>query len=118
MTLHRWLRAFTDAAVAFEFAQERSHAHEPSIEDLPGDTQQILEQRIGDGVPNHRALTRGGHDPAAAQPCQLLRDNRLVDPECLLQLLDARLSSVHEHLEQADTDRVRERPKKLGFESL
>ena len=52
-----------------------------------------------------------------AQDGQLLRDDRLVDAEGVLELLDRPLAA-RERLEDADADRVGEGPEELGLERL
>jgi acyl-CoA thioesterase FadM len=75
---------------------------EVAVEDPARHVEQLEEIRVADVVDDGGAASLGGHDVAAAQDGQLLRDRRRGCPDRLLELPDAQRSRA-EQLE----DRIR-----------
>jgi len=104
--------------IALEFLQKSPHASESSIQDLLRDSEQVLEQRIGDPVLDDRTLPARHDNTVRSQPGQLLRHNRLFDGKLTLQVLHAHRTLRHQYFEQPDADRVCECSEEFRFEGL
>ena len=74
-----------------------------------GDAQQVGDERIANGIAHAHALLAADHDVVGAQHAQLLRHDRLLDAERVLELLDAAFTA-HQELENPDADRVGQAP--------
>src|SRR5262249_51429187 len=79
----------SDVAVALQFTQQTLHPDQMPVENLSRNVKEIGNQWIRDRVEGCRPLFSRHHDSAASKPRELLRHNRLVDTERLLQILHA-----------------------------
>jgi hypothetical protein len=86
-----------------------------AVEDAVRHVEQLEQIHIADVVDDGGAASLGGHDVAAAQDGQLLRDRRRGRPDCFLELPDAQRALV-EQLEDPDPHRVGKRLEELGLE--
>ena len=87
------------------------------VEDLARGGQQRRDPRVSERVADRRPLFVRHDDVLAAQHRELLGDERLVERERLLELLDAALARG-EHLEDTYPNRVREGAEELRLEHL
>jgi hypothetical protein len=71
------------------------------VEDAPCDVQQIGDERVPERVPDRQAFLPCRHDAVIPQHAELLRDDRLVERERVLEFLD-RPPARHEDFQQAD----------------
>ena len=87
------------------------------VEDPARDGQKLGNLRIPKRIADRQSLLPGTDDAVIAQDGQLLRRDRLVHAQCLLQLLDG-ATAAGQDLQDSDSHRMRERTKKIGFERL
>lgn len=92
----------------FQLPEEILSADEVVVEDPPRRAQELRNQRIAHGVPDTDTFLAASNDVVGTQHGELLRDHRLLDAQCVLQLLNVPLS-VHEEFEDLDAHRMRER---------
>src|SRR4029079_18178642 len=92
---------------ALQFAQQPASAHEVIIEDPPGESEQVADQRIAQRVANGQSGFFRAHDALPAEHGQLLRDDRLIEGQGGLQLLHG-AAAAYQDLENPDAHRVRE----------
>jgi hypothetical protein len=103
--------------LSLKLTEEILGAHEVIVEDAPCDLEQIRDQRVSHRVAYADALFAASHDIGRAQDGKLLRDDRLVDTQGFLQLLDAPLPG-DQQLQNPDSDRVSESPEERSLECL
>jgi hypothetical protein len=87
------------------------------VEDPARRGEQVRDEGIAQRVPDAHAFLPPRDDVGRAEDGKLLRHDRLIDTKQILQLLNAFLA-LHEHFENPDPDRVRERSKESSFERL
>src|SRR5438034_5687193 len=104
-------------ALASELAKHRLASAELVVEDPARHVEQVTHERVAQGVAHAGADLRGDHDVLRSQDRKLLRDDRLLETERVLQVLDASFTG-DEDLEDPDPDRMGQRLEELGLESL
>jgi hypothetical protein len=87
------------------------------VKDPTREAQQVTDERIPDGIPHGHPFLPRRHDVLAAEDGQLLRNDRLIERERLLEFLDSAPPS-HEQFQHADSDGMRQRTEEQSFESL
>jgi len=103
--------------LALELTKKILRADEVIVEDPPRGVEHVPNQRVPHGIPHARAFFTTGDDVVRAKNRQLLRDDRLLDTECFLELLDVPVA-VHEQFENVNAKRMRERSEERGLECL
>ena len=101
-------RLLTTSMFVLKLAEEILSADEVVVEDPPRRAQELRNQRIAHGVPDTDTFLAPGNDVVGTQDGELLRHDRLLHAQCVLQLLHV-LLPVHEEFEHPDSDRMRER---------
>ena len=101
----------------FQLPEEILSADEMVVEDPSRGAQEIGDQRIANRVPDVHAFLATGHDVVGTQHGELLRYDRLLDTQRVLQFLNS-LLSIHQELEDLDPHRMRERPEERCLERL
>src|SRR6185369_13550699 len=95
------------ALLALEFAQHVLRALEVATEDLTRHVEQLAHRGVAHGVAHRHAVLARLDDVLRAQAGQVLRDDRLVELQRLLQLLHAS-AAVAKNLQDAYADGVPE----------
>src|SRR5262245_34527675 len=87
------------------------------VEDSARDVEQIAHQRIAQRVPNRKPRFLGRHDAVVSEDGELLRDDRLLERQRLLKLLN-RASAADEDLENSNPGRIPQRAEEARLEGL
>ena len=87
------------------------------VEDVTGDVEQVADQRVAQRVADRRSFFLRRDDVLVAEHRELLRDDRLIEGQRVLQLLNG-ASAADEDFQDSDPNRMRQRPEELGFEDL
>jgi len=115
-SLRRACRLAT-TTLALKLAKQVLRADEMVVEDPPRGGEEFRDQGVTHRVPHAHAFLATGHDVVGTQNRQLLRNDRLLHAEGLLQFLNVPLPA-HQELENPNANRVSERPEERGFERL
>ena len=102
---------------ALQLPEQILSADQVIIENATRDHEQVDDEWIAERVTDADPFFATADDVRGAQNGELLRHDRLVDAEHVLQFLHAHVA-LAQHLENADTHRVRQGPKEGGFERL
>ena len=105
------------AAFAPKLAEQSLGRVELVVEDGAGDIEQLREERVPDAVADRRSFPALGDDALVAEDRELLRHDRLLERQGVLQLLHGP-PATHEELEEANARRVRERAEEARLEEL
>jgi hypothetical protein len=111
------IRELSAALLSLQLSQQPLRSNQMVVENAPGYGEKLADEGVAHEVAHTRAFLAPSHDVLRSQHRQLLRDDRLVDLQELLQLLNAALA-LEQPLEDFDSDWVRERPKELRLEAL
>jgi hypothetical protein len=103
--------------LAPQLAQEILRANQLIVEDPACDGEELCDQRVSHRIAHAVAVFATDDDLAGPEDAQLLRNDRLLETECLLQLLHAVLGA-DQPFEDSDAHRVREGLEKRRFEGL
>jgi hypothetical protein len=87
------------------------------VEDAAGDVEQLANERVTQRVTDGQSFLLRRNDVLISKDRQLLRDDGLVEPQCLLQFLHG-ASTSHEDLQRSDSGGMRQRSEELGLERL
>jgi hypothetical protein len=87
------------------------------VEDPAGDVEQIADQRVAQRVSHRQSLLLRGHDGLVPQYRQLLRDDRLLERQLVLELLHG-AATAHEDFQDPDPGGMSECSKELRLERL
>ena len=87
------------------------------VEDAAGNLEQVADERVAQGVSDRQPLLLRRHDALVAQDGEVLRNDRLLQRERLLQLLHG-AAAAHEDLEDPDPGGMREGAEEPGLERL
>jgi len=87
------------------------------VENLSGHIQKLSDQRVSQSVADEQALLLRGDNVLVSEDDQLLGNDRLLQPQRFLQLLNG-ASASDQDLEDLDAHRVRQRTKELRLERL
>jgi hypothetical protein len=87
------------------------------VEDPPGEAEQLADERVIYRISHSESFFSPRDDVLIPEHGQLLRDDRLIEHQCLLQFLH-RPSASHEDLQHADPDWVGQRAKEPRLEYL
>jgi len=87
------------------------------VEDPPRKIEQPTDERVAQGIAHGRAFLLGRYDALIPEHGQLLRDDRLVQRQCLLQFLDGAPAS-DEDLQHPDPGGMGEGTEELRLERL
>src|SRR5262245_33180460 len=69
----------SSGTVPVELSEQRLNPDQAPVEDPLRDTQEIFQQRIGRCIPRRRAAPLRDNNSRGTEPCELLRDDRLID---------------------------------------
>jgi hypothetical protein len=117
-TLVEWrFMVLAPASFPLELAQEPRRAGEMIVENAAGHAKELADERIAQRVSHRRCFLFGGDDVVIPQHGQLLRHDWLFERQRVLELVD-RPAPLDEHLEDPDSDGMRERPEEARFERL
>ena len=98
-----------------QFLQHAAGADEVVVEDPSCDLEQLADGGVAKGVSHRLPFLRRRHDVLVAEDGELLRHDRLVEFERLLQFLHG-VITPDEDFENLDADRVRQGAEELGLE--
>src|SRR5215470_1205297 len=105
------------ALLALELAQHVLRALEVAAEDLARDIEQLAHRRVAHRVAHRHAVFSSLDDVLGSQAGQMLRDDRLVELQGLLQFLHA-AAAVAEDFQDSNANGMAERLEELCFERL
>src|SRR5262245_19375215 len=105
------------ALLALQLAQHVLRALEVAAEDLACDVEQLADRGVAHRVAHRHAVFARLDHVLGAQASQMLRDDRLVELQRLLQLLHA-AAAVPENLQDSNADGMAKRLEELCFERL
>ena len=84
-----------------QLAEQSSRADEMIVEDPAGDVEQITDQRVAQRVSHRQSFLLRRHDVLVPQHGQLLRDDRLLQRQRVLELLHG-AAAAHEDFQDPD----------------
>ena len=87
------------------------------IENPPGQIEQLADQRVSNLISHRQSLFLCRHDSLIPEHGQLLRDDWLVQGQCLLEFLHG-APTAYEDLQHADPSRMGQGTKEPGLEQL
>src|SRR5262245_52437580 len=90
-----------------QLPQQALRSGELIVEDPAGNVEQVSDEPVPHRVADADPFFAADDDVAGSKDAKLLGDDRLTDPDGVLQLLDAELPR-HQQLENSDSDRMGE----------
>ena len=105
------------ASLPLQLAQEPRRADEVIVENATRRIEELADEGIAQRVAHRRSFLVGRHDVLIAEHGQLLRHDRLLERQRVLELVD-RPTPLNQHLEDADPNGMRQRAEEAGLERL